>query len=107
MKVVALQANLDETVDLIRSFAHDEFARAIGVEMPSEQDIRGFVLDRLRSMQFQEMEPDDEPVVKRIFDCVYVMPRRGHLEGSPVIEARLLVMPDARYALKSYIQISE
>ncbi|VVD74152.1 MULTISPECIES: hypothetical protein [Pandoraea] len=107
MKTVVMQANLDETVDLVRKFAHDEFARAIGVEEPSEQDVRGLILDRLRSMQFQEMEPEDEQTAKRVFDCVYVVPRRGHIEGSPVIEARLLVMPDARYAQKSYIQISE
>ncbi|MCE4059976.1 hypothetical protein LXM60_07125 [Pandoraea sputorum] len=107
MKTVAVQANLDETVDLVRKFAHDEFASAIGVEAPSEQDVRGFLLDRLRSMRFRAAEPGDEPSVQRVFDCVYVMPVCVRYEGMRVIEARLVVMPDVRHTMKAYIPVSD
>ncbi|VVE60963.1 hypothetical protein PCA31118_00415 [Pandoraea captiosa] len=107
MKTVAVQANLDETVDLVRKFAHDEFARAIGVETPSEQDVRGFILDRLRSMRLQAPASGEDPVVQRVFDCVYVLPVRTRVEGMNVVEARLVVMPDARYTMKVYIPVSD
>ncbi|MBN4667685.1 hypothetical protein HUS70_01860 [Pandoraea nosoerga] len=105
-KVFAVQANLDETVALIRRFAHDEFARAIGTETPSDQDIRGFILDRLRSMKLDAAEPWTEPTVQRVFGSVYVMPMFAKIEGVRAIEARLVVMPDARYAPRTYIPIS-
>ncbi|VVE54416.1 hypothetical protein [Pandoraea sputorum] len=106
MKTVVIQANLDEVVDLVRKFAHDEFARTLGVATLSEQDVRGFLLERLRSMQFQTEDLGDESTVKRVYDCVYVLPRFARLEGGAAIEARLLVMPDARLMPKSYIVIS-
>ncbi|WP_353192084.1 hypothetical protein [Pandoraea pnomenusa] len=107
MKVVAAQANLDETVDLVGRFAHDEFARAIGVTEPSEQDIRGFILDRLLSMQLRPFEPNAAPVVQRVFGCVYVMPVHARRNGTRVVEARLVVMPDASHITKTYIPVSE
>lgn len=107
MKVVAVQANLDETVDLVRKFAHDEFARSIGVESPSDQDIRGFLLDRLRCMRLHAVESGAEPTIQRVFDCVYVMPVFTKVDGTRVVEARLVVMPDAKFALRAYIPISD
>ncbi|WP_150721681.1 hypothetical protein [Pandoraea capi] len=107
MKVVAVQANLDETVDLVRKYAHDEFARAIGVEMPSEQDVRCFLLDRLRSMQFTVAEAGSELTLQRVYGCAYVLPICIRSEGLQVVEARLVVMPEARHTMKTYIPISE
>lgn len=107
MRVVAVQANLDETVDLVRKFAHDEFAHTIGVEMPSDQDIRGFILDRLRCMRLHAVEANAEPTIQRVFDCVFVLPVFAKIEGARVVEARLVVMPDARFALRAYIPISD
>lgn len=106
MKVIAAQVNLDESVDLVRRFAHDEFARAIGTEMPSALDIRGFIIDRLRSMQLRAAEEHAEPTVQRVYDCVYVLPLLTRRDGVRVIEARLVVMPDGRFVPRTYLPIS-
>ena len=68
--------------------------------------MRGFILDRLRSMRFRAVGPGDEPTVQRVFGCVYVLPVCCRVEGLRVIEARLVVMPDARYTMKAYIPVS-
>jgi hypothetical protein len=107
MRVVAVRANMTETAALAKMFAHDEFARVIGVEMPSESDIIAYFVDRLRSMTWAHTEPNDTPTIRRLHDCVFVMPVARHGGGAPVIEAHLMVLPQARHELPTYVVISE
>ncbi|VVE85569.1 hypothetical protein PSP31121_05306 [Pandoraea sputorum] len=107
MRVVAVQANMTETAALAKKFAHDEFARVIGVEMPSESDIIAYFLDRLRSMTWTHTDPKGAPTIRRLHDCVYVMPVARHAGGTSVIEAHLLVLPQAWHEVPTYVVISE
>lgn len=107
MRVVALQANMTETAALAKKFAHDEFARVIGVEMPSESDIIAYFTDRLRSMTWAHIDPNGTPTIRRLHDCVFVMPVARRVGGTTVIEAHLMVLPHALHELPTYVVISD
>ncbi|VVD64860.1 hypothetical protein PPN31114_00295 [Pandoraea pneumonica] len=116
MKVIADEGNLVETAALARRFAHDEFARTIGVEVLAEGDIANFLLDRLASMRFTphltpDLTPHHKPngalIVQRVHACVYAMPMVVQQGDAQVIEVRLAVVPQVQHGLATQLVISK
>lgn len=107
MKVIAEQGNLVETAELARRFAHDEFAKVIGVEVLSEGDIANFLLDRLASMRFS-LTPGKEPaVIQRVHACVYALPVSVRHGGADVIEVRLAIIPKVQHVTPMHVVIAK
>lgn len=107
MKVIAVQANVFETAELAKKFSHDEFARVIGVESPSNADIAEYLMARLRGMTLTVDDVAGPPRAQRVHECVYVVPVISDVEDAGVIEARLMVMPQAPHELPTHLFVSE
>lgn len=112
MKVIADEGNLVETAALARRFAHDEFARTIGVEVLAEGDIANFLLDRLASMCFTpdltaHHKPNGALIVQRVHACVYAMPMVVQQGDAQVIDVRLAVVPQVQHGLATQLVISK
>lgn len=112
MKVIADEGNLVETAALARRFAHDEFARIIGVEVLADGDVANFLLDRLASMRFTpDLTPHQKPngalIVQRVHACVYAMPMAVQHGDAEVIEVRLAVVPQVQHGLATQLVISK
>lgn len=108
MKVIADEGNLVETAALACRFAHDEFARIIGVEVLADGDVANFLLDRLASMRFTPQEkPNGALLVQRVHACVYAMPMAVRQGESEIIEVRLAVVPQVQHGLATQLVISK
>ncbi|VVE09695.1 hypothetical protein PIN31115_02550 [Pandoraea iniqua] len=108
MKVIADEGNLVETAALARRFAHDEFARIIGVEVLADSDVANFLLDRLASMRFAPLEKSNGALtVQRVHACVYAMPIAVRQGDGDAIEVRLAVVPQVQHGLATQLVITK